>query len=210
MFEGIFTLFSRKKAGPYALLGSGNTRSSVQERVEQLEWQVEELHAQLQSTDELLTERTRQVKELHAQLQSTDDLLKDKARQLARERKNSEVVRKDAQIAVVRTLIEPLEDMKRASQSRIPPALVHTQWLQGMLAAYTKFDATFSAIGASTFGNVGEEFDPTMHDAINRVDSTYLPEGTVAEVYQKGYIYRGTIISYAKVGVVTLPRQQTA
>lgn len=57
-------------------------------------------------------------------------------------------------------------------------------------------------MGVTQFGEVGEEFDPSRHAAVMHIDDENLPESSLAEVLQKGYVYKdGQIIRHAAVKV---------
>lgn len=56
-------------------------------------------------------------------------------------------------------------------------------------------------LGLSSIGEVGETFDPSIHEAIMHVDDENLPENSVSAVMQKGYKYGNTVIRPAMVVV---------
>ena len=58
-----------------------------------------------------------------------------------------------------------------------------------------------ASLGVETFGEVGEEFDPNLHNAIGHVENGDLGENVIAEVYQKGYKKGDRILRYAMVMV---------
>ena len=58
-----------------------------------------------------------------------------------------------------------------------------------------------ASLGVETFGEVGEEFDPNLHNAIGHVENEELSENVIAEVYQKGYKKGDRVLRYAMVMV---------
>ena len=56
-------------------------------------------------------------------------------------------------------------------------------------------------LGVETFGNVGETFDPMLHNAVMHVDDENLGENVIADVFQKGYKKGDRIIRHAMVKV---------
>ena len=49
---------------------------------------------------------------------------------------------------------------------------------------------------------LGEAFDPNLHNAIKQAEATEaFPEGTVCEVFQKGYLLNDRLIRPAMVAV---------
>ena len=59
----------------------------------------------------------------------------------------------------------------------------------------------FTSLGVEVFGNVGEEFDPNLHNAVMHIDSEELGENTIAMVFQKGFKLGEKIIRFAMVQV---------
>ena len=56
-------------------------------------------------------------------------------------------------------------------------------------------------LGLKVIGEVGETFDPNIHDAIMHVEDETLGENTVAQVLQKGYKLGDTVVRPAMVQV---------
>jgi len=50
------------------------------------------------------------------------------------------------------------------------------------------------------YGEAGEKFDPILHEALMKVDSE-LPENTIIEILQKGFMLNERVIRHAKVKV---------
>ena len=59
----------------------------------------------------------------------------------------------------------------------------------------------FSSLGVEIFGDVGDAFDPNMHNAVMHIDSEELPENTVSQVFQKGFKIGDKIVRFAMVQV---------
>ena len=56
-------------------------------------------------------------------------------------------------------------------------------------------------LGLSASIRRGKPFDPHLHQAVDRAETTEHPDGTVLEVYQPGYIYHGRVLRPAMVRV---------
>ncbi len=56
-------------------------------------------------------------------------------------------------------------------------------------------------LGVEIFGNVGDEFDPNLHNAVMHIDSEELGENTIAQVFQKGFKIGEKIVRFAMVQV---------
>ena len=59
----------------------------------------------------------------------------------------------------------------------------------------------FTGLGVEVFGNVGDEFDPNLHNAVMHIDSEELGENTIAQVFQKGFKIGEKIVRFAMVQV---------
>ena len=59
----------------------------------------------------------------------------------------------------------------------------------------------FGTLGVEVFGNVGEEFDPDLHNAVMHTDDESLGENAIAQVFQKGFKIGDKVIRFAMVQV---------
>ena len=59
----------------------------------------------------------------------------------------------------------------------------------------------FTSLGVEIFGNVGDEFDPNLHNAVMHIDSEELGENTIAQVFQKGFKIGDKVVRFAMVQV---------
>ena len=59
----------------------------------------------------------------------------------------------------------------------------------------------FTALGVEIFGNVGEAFDPNLHNAVMHIENEELGENTVAAVFQKGFKIGEKVVRFAMVQV---------
>ena len=59
----------------------------------------------------------------------------------------------------------------------------------------------FTGLGVEIFGQVGETFDPTLHNAVMHMESEELGENTIAAVFQKGFKIGDKVVRFAMVQV---------
>ena len=59
----------------------------------------------------------------------------------------------------------------------------------------------FTSLGVEIFGNVGDEFDPNLHNAVMHIENEELGENTVAAVFQKGFKIGDKVVRFAMVQV---------
>ena len=55
--------------------------------------------------------------------------------------------------------------------------------------------------GVEIFGNVGDAFDPNIHNAVMHIEDENLAENTIAQVFQKGFKMGEKIVRFAMVQV---------
>ena len=59
----------------------------------------------------------------------------------------------------------------------------------------------FTALGVEIFGQVGDAFDPTIHNAVMHTEDESLGENTISQVFQKGFKLGDKIVRFAMVQV---------
>ena len=58
-----------------------------------------------------------------------------------------------------------------------------------------------NGLGVEIFGNVGDEFDPNLHNAVMHTDDEAFADNTIAMVFQKGFKMGDKVIRFAMVQV---------
>ena len=59
----------------------------------------------------------------------------------------------------------------------------------------------FTALGVEIFGNVGDAFDPNLHNAVMHTEDETLGESVIAMVFQKGFKIGEKVVRFAMVQV---------
>ena len=59
----------------------------------------------------------------------------------------------------------------------------------------------FTGLGVEIFGNIGDAFDPNLHNAVMHIDDETLGENTISQVFQKGFKLGEKIVRFAMVQV---------
>ena len=59
----------------------------------------------------------------------------------------------------------------------------------------------FTSLGVEVFGNVGDAFDPNLHNAVMHIENEELGENTIAAVFQKGFKIGEKVVRFAMVQV---------
>ena len=72
---------------------------------------------------------------------------------------------------------------------------------KGVEMTMTQLVGILNGLGVEIFGEVGETFDPNMHNAVMHIDDENLGENTIAQVFQKGFKLGEKIVRFAMVQV---------
>ena len=72
---------------------------------------------------------------------------------------------------------------------------------KGVEMTFTQLVSIFNALGVEIFGNVGDEFDPNIHNAIMHTEDAEAAENTITQVFQKGFKLGDKIVRFAMVQV---------
>lgn len=103
-----------------------------------------------------------------------------------------------------RSVIEkilPVVDNFERGLAGVPEEQKEESFVIGMDKIYKQILTTLDEIGVKPIEAVGKEFDPNFHNAVMHVEDGELGENTVAEEFQKGYIYRDTVVRHSMVKV---------
>lgn len=99
---------------------------------------------------------------------------------------------------VIGEMVEVRETFERALRSS-EPCDNCKGIMDGIKLIYSKFDSVLIKNGLESFTEVGDVFDPQLHDAMMKVPNEKIPEDSIAEIYQKGYRLNGRVLKHAKV-----------
>ena len=72
---------------------------------------------------------------------------------------------------------------------------------KGVEMTFTQLVSIFNSLGVEIFGNVGDEFDPNLHNAIMHTEEEGVEENTITMVFQKGFKLGDKIVRFAMVQV---------
>ena len=59
----------------------------------------------------------------------------------------------------------------------------------------------FADLGVEVYGEIGDAFDPNLHNAVMHIESEELAENTLSQVFQKGFKTGEKVIRFAMVQV---------
>lgn len=76
-----------------------------------------------------------------------------------------------------------------------------TPFAEGMEKIYKQLMTTLEEIGVKPIEAVGQEFNPDFHNAVMHVEDEAFGENMIAEEFQKGYMYRDSVVRHSMVKV---------
>jgi len=76
---------------------------------------------------------------------------------------------------------------------------------RGFELIYKQLVENVTKLGAERVDPVGKAFDPHLHQAMDRTETTEQEDGTVLQVFQPGYVFHGRVLRPAMVRVAVHP-----
>jgi molecular chaperone GrpE len=131
----------------------------------------------------LLDERTADLQRLQA----------DYTNYRRRAERERQAVAEQAIARVLAEFLPVLDDIDRARQ--------HGDLTGGLKAIADRLEGILSKLGLVSFGEVGDPFDPTVHEAVMHDESAEVTEPTCTTVMRPGYKHNDRLLRPAMVGV---------
>jgi molecular chaperone GrpE len=106
--------------------------------------------------------------------------------------------------SVLKEILPVLDNLERALQHapEKDPLAVGVRMVEKQLLA------SLERFGIVRFSAIGQPFDPSLHDAIQQVETVEVPPGTVAMEFAKGYKAGDRLLRPAMVAVAKAPATQ--
>ena len=95
----------------------------------------------------------------------------------------------------------PVVDNFERGLATVPEEEKGSPFAEGMDKIYRQLLKTLEEAGVEPIEAVGKEFDPNLHNAVMHVEDEEMGENIVAEEFQKGYTYRGSVVRHSMVKV---------
>jgi len=103
----------------------------------------------------------------------------------------------NAKASILKAFLPVLDNFERAASADA----AGEDYKKGVEMILEQFAGVFTAQGAESYGEPGEAFDPTIHNAVTHTENPDLGENVIAEVYTRGCRCKDRIIREAVVGV---------
>ena len=97
--------------------------------------------------------------------------------------------------------ILPVIDNFERGLAAVPEEQREDAFVVGMDKVYRQMLTELDASGVKPIEAVGQEFDPNFHNAVMHIEDENLGENVVAEEFQKGYVYRDSVVRHSMVKV---------
>ena len=104
----------------------------------------------------------------------------------------------DATAKAVTELL-PVADSVRMALENLKDA--SPEIIKGVELISNQLDKSFEKLKIESYGEIGDVFDPNIHNAISKIDSDELDKNTISKVFQKGYKIVDKIVRHAMVQV---------
>ncbi|MBD3347286.1 MAG: nucleotide exchange factor GrpE [Chitinivibrionales bacterium] len=149
--------------------------------------------------EEVLVENVESLKEkLQAQKDSYVRLIAEFDNFKRRTAKEYERIVANANERLMLEITEVRENFERALRAEESGGDLQ-KFLEGMKMIFSKLDEILAKNGLKPFTEVGDPFDPNLHDALMKRHDVTIPEDHIAEIYEKGYELKGKVIKHARV-----------
>ena len=110
--------------------------------------------------------------------------------------------------ALIELLLPVLDGFERALAAHGDPG--YENYRKGFELIYRQLENILSKKGLEQIDAEGKPFDPHLHHAVERIESSDYPDGTVVGVMQTGYIFHGKVLRPAMVRVTVNSRSEIA
>lgn len=81
----------------------------------------------------------------------------------------------------------------------------YENYRRGFELIYKQLVDNLTKLGVERIEPLGKQFDPHMHQAMDRVETEAHEDGTIVQVYQPGYVFHGRVLRPAMVRVAVNP-----
>ena len=104
---------------------------------------------------------------------------------------------------VIEQLIPVLDGFEQALAAH--KEAEYESYRKGFELIYKQLLDNLARLGVERIDPVGKLFDPHLHQALDRLETTKHQDGTILEVFQPGYVFHGRVLRAAMVRVAVHP-----
>lgn len=102
---------------------------------------------------------------------------------------------------IIEKILPVIDNFERGLATVSPEVLENDAFAQGMEKVYKHFMTVLEQTGVKPIEAVGNEFNPDFHNAVMHVEDEEAGENIVVEEFQKGYMYKESVVRHSMVKV---------
>ena len=102
---------------------------------------------------------------------------------------------------IVEKILPVVDNMERGLATVSAEEMENNAFAQGMEKVYKHFMTVLEQAGVKPIEAVGGEFNPDFHNAVMHIEDETIGENIVVEEFQKGYMYRESVVRHSMVKV---------
>jgi molecular chaperone GrpE len=152
-----------------------------------------------------LTALTAERDQLAAEKAEIQDLLQRRQAEFENFRRRTERERGDfaqyASMEIIRDLLPVVDDFDRAMKADS----TDKEYARGIELIYGRMVDLLKKAGLEPIEAEGKQFDPHLHQAVEKVQTTDAPDHTILGEFQKGYFFKGKLLRPSMVKVAVRP-----
>ena len=103
--------------------------------------------------------------------------------------------------SIIEKILPIVDSFERGLGTLSEEEIAANPFADGMDKVYKQMVKALEDAGVTPIEAVGKEFDPNLHNAVMHGDDDQYGENIVSEEFQKGYMYRDTVVRYSMVKV---------
>ena len=148
--------------------------------------------------DAFAAEKEKLEKELAETKDSYMRILAEYDNYRKRTQKEKEAAYNDSKASTLALLLPVIDNFDRAIDNKTDDI---ESYRKGIEMTYNQLKDIFSKLEVVSFGEVGEEFNPEVHNAVMTTENPDLPENTISAVFEKGYKMGERVLRFASVQI---------
>lgn len=102
---------------------------------------------------------------------------------------------------IIEKILPVIDNMERGLATVSPEVMENDAFAQGMEKVYKHFMTVLEQTGVKPIEVVGSEFNPDFHNAVMHVEDENVGENIIVEEFQKGYMYKESVVRHSMVKV---------
>ena len=176
---------------------------TVEETEEVLEEGTEEEGTKEEGTKKSLFGKKKKDKK-DEQIEELTDRLKRQMAEFDNFRKRTEKEKSQMYEIGAKSIIEkilPVIDNFERGFASLTEEEMADPFVDGMDKVYKQMMTALNEVGVTPIEAIGEEFNPDFHNAVMHIEDEEAGENTVVEEFQKGYMYKESVVRHSMVKV---------